>query len=304
MVFVNHFCTISTVSHLYKTYALAESLRNQNRDFVLHVLVTDGTEELKAENCRFWKTADINFGPIAASILDKYKNTPDKLRWSLKPVLLRFLLNAYADKVIYVDNDQFFYNDYQFLFDLLNQHSILLTPHYYKHQPGKDQNWLEANFKVGLYNAGFVAANKVAIPTMQWWAECCEYRCEKNAFRGLFDDQKYLDLVPVIDKGAHILRHQGCNVAGWNTELCERKLVNNEVRINGEYPVVFVHYNAFTIRTIAEGHDDLLVPFYNTYTNTLKKYKPELNTNELLSAVPVLEKIKYYIWKQATQLGF
>lgn len=303
MVFVNHFCTISTVSHLYKTYALADSLRNQNREFILHVLVTDGTGDFNATNCKFWQPEDLLSQPVAKTIISKYRNAADKLRWSLKPVFLKFLLLEQTGKAIYVDNDQFFYNDYQFLYDLLNEHSILLTPHYYKHNPNKEQNWLEANYKVGLYNAGFVAAAKNGTDTLQWWAECCAYRCEKNAFRGLFDDQKYLDLVPVIDKNAHILRHKGCNVAGWNKELCERTHVNGTLQISGEYPVVFVHYNAFTIREIAENRDNLLRPLYDEYVRTLKKHKPGLHNKELLSAEPLVERLKYYIWKKATALG-
>lgn len=300
---VNHFCTISTVSHLYKVYALAESLANQKHEFVLHVLVSDSDADFAFANCRFWKLNDFKNEPSAQSIISKYKSNADKLRWSLKPVILKFLVSTEAEQVIYIDNDIFFYSDYQFLFDLLNKHSLLLTPHYYKHNPKKEQNWLEANFRVGLYNAGFVGVNKKAVNTLQWWADCCEYRCEKNSWRGLFDDQKFLDLIPVIDEGAHIVRHKGCNVASWNKDYCERKIIDGELKINGKYPVVFIHFNPFTIREIAMGRDALLLPLYNFYTETLKKYMPDLKTEELQQAEPLSEKLKYYVWKLLTDLG-
>lgn len=300
---MNHFCTISTTSHLYKTYALADSLRKVGHNFVLHVLVTDGPETLTHENCIFYGLKKLKGDTTGKQIEKKYSSHPDKLRWSMKPVFMLHLLRTVTDKVVYTDNDQYFYSDYMFLFQLLEQHSILLTPHYYKHSPNNEQNWLEANFKVGLYNAGFIGASIQGQDTLQWWAECCLYRCEKNMMRGLFDDQKYLDLIPVIDSKSLVLRHQGCNVAGWNTEYCKRSVLNGRVMINNSYPVVFIHFNAFTIREIEEERDKLLVPLYHEYVDCLRRYKPTLKPTDLLSKISFTEKLKYYIWAKATALG-
>ena len=298
-----HFCTISTASHLYKAYALAESLANQNKNFTLHVLAVDSDDNFSAEYCRFWKLLDIN-NDSAKTIIEKYRKNNDKLRWSLKPVFLKYLLEQDdIDKVIYLDNDLYFFSDYEFLFDLLEKHSFLLTPHYYKSDPDRDQNWLEANFRVGLFNAGFVGVNKNAINTLQWWADCCKYRCEKNSFRGLFDDQKYLDLVPVIEKDSCILRHMGCNVAGWNTEICKREIVDHQVKINGEYPIVFIHFNDTTIREIISGKDEILFNYYRDYLETLKKYKPDIQEKELLFYQPLSMKLKFSLWKILTEYG-
>lgn len=299
---VNHFCTVSTANHLYKTFALAESLE-QGSLFTLHVLVTDSNREYKFPNCVFYKLTDTeNFGS-AVQVISKYKTNADKLRWCMKPVFMQFLLDKHVGKIIYLDNDLFFYHDYNFLFDLLNAHSILLTPHYYKNNPNKEQNWFEANFRVGLYNAGFVGASKNAIKTLRWWADSCLYRCEKNAFRGLFDDQKYLDLVPVMDENAHVLRHKGCNVAGWNQELCLRSILKGEVMIDGKFPIVFVHFNATTIREILNGSDNLLLAHFEKYFAALKKHKPELKKSDLLFPVPLSDKIKFAIWKIITDAG-
>ena len=295
---MNHFCTISTFSHLYKVYALAESLKGLQPDFLLHVLVIDGSTDISFENCRFLNTTQLESeeGPIPA--ISKYKQHKDKLRWALKPVFMKHMLDKQGiEKVIYVDNDLFFYSEYQFLFDLLEKHSFVLTPHYYKHDPESDQNMLEANFRVGMFNAGFVGASRNGLATLQWWADCCAYRCEKNSFRGLFDDQKYLDLVPVMEETAHIVRHKGCNLAGWNTDLCKREIVNGEIIIDNEFPVVFVHYNAYTIRKILQGEDALLAPLYEQYEAILKKYNPKLKGKELFHREPFADKLKYSLWK-------
>lgn len=302
---MNNFCTISTRSHLYKALALADSLQ-QGNDYVLHVLVVDGREDVVHSRCKFWYLSDLSADTQAQKIITKYSSNADKLRWSLKPVFMKHLLSGSSDaleKVIYVDNDIFFYNDYKFLFDLLEQNNFLLTPHYYRNDPRSHQNWFEANFRVGLYNAGFVGASKTAVDGLNWWAECCLYRCEKNIFRGLFDDQKYLDLLPVIDSKTHIVRHQGCNVAGWNTEVCKRVIVDNVVRINGEYPIVFIHYNDTTIREIVQGSDHVLSDSYSLYKQALTNYKVDLHEQDLLFNIPAIDSLKYMIWKILTHFG-
>ncbi len=301
---MNHFCTITTYSHLFKVKALADSLLKLQHKFLLHVLTVDENKNFEFENCRHWKLADIKNSETAQALIAKYIGNKDKLRWSLKPVFLKYLLNNNEiDKLIYLDNDLFFYSDYQFLFDYLGNHSFLLTPHYYKSSPKSEQNWFEANFRVGLYNAGFVGVNKKATDTLQWWADCCNYRCEKNSFRGLFDDQKYLDLIPIMNEDSCILRHKGCNVAGWNTELCKRELVDNQIKIEGKFPIVFIHFNDTTIREIINGKDEILFNYYRVYVETLKKYKPGLREKELLFEQSFMVKFKFNLWKILTEFG-
>ena len=301
---MNHFCTITTFSHLYKVYALAESLKQGQNQFTLHVLVVDSNQKLVFENCKFWTLQSLNGAETLDIISKKYNADKDKLRWSLKSVFMKYvLLNKITDQIIYLDNDLFFYTDYQFLFDLLKTHTFLITPHHYKNDPKSDQNWLEANYRVGLFNAGFIGANYQAINTLQWWADCCAYRCEKSVFRGLFDDQKYLDLIPVMEEKALILRHKGCNVAGWNMHLCKRELVNQTVKINGQDPIIFIHFNDTTVREIITGNDHILTNYYREYIRVLRIYNQNLKEKDLLFTQPFSDKIKFRLWKFITELG-
>lgn len=236
--------------------------------------------------------------------MSKYQTHRDKFRWSLKPVFMSKLLDEkVSDKMIYLDNDLFFFSNYDFLFNLLDQYALLLTPHYYKYSPKREQNWFEANFRVGLFNAGFVGANKNARQSLQWWADCCAYRCEKNSFRGLFDDQKYLDLLPIMNPDAHIIRHQGCNVAGWNTDVCKRSVVNYKVMINEQFPIVFIHFNETTVREIVKGSDALLYNYYHAYVVNLKTHYPELREKDLLRRPAIMDRVKFNLWKIITEFG-
>ncbi len=300
-----NFCTITTYDHLYKALALADSLIQVAPSCLVHVLCID--RAINAESHKgviFYSLEDIKETEGYKAITEKYAQQRDKYRWSLKPVFLMYLLHGKAEKVIYVDNDIYFYSDPGFLFDLLEQHDILLTPHHYPRDPKKEQNWLEANYRVGLYNAGFVAVNRNAYASMKWWGECCAYRCEKNALRGTFDDQKYLDLVPVINEKAHIVRHKGCNVAEWNRSVISRTAGNDgHVMLDGKYPLVFVHYNHTTIRAIYSGDEPCLEMTWELYLQNLKKYRPEIEPKEMYRPDKWIDRMKYYIWKVATELN-
>lgn len=303
------FCTISTQSHLYKCKALFDSLRNFDSKVILDVLVIDankvGEDNSVFEGYNLHFLEDLVGSNPGELIINKYKSNPDKLRWSLKPVFMQYLLsNKQLHKLIYVDNDIAFFGKFSFLFDLLDKHNILLTPHFYERNPEKNQNWLEANFRVGLFNAGFVAVNEKAISTLDWWAKCCLYRCEKNYMRGLFDDQKYLDLIPIIEPTTKILDHQGCNIAGWNIGVCMRELnKEGEVLINGKWPVVFIHFNAFTIKLFVEGKDPLLMSNFELYSELIQKYNKHAKIDNEAFSYSLAEKLKLKIWKVLNQFN-
>lgn len=296
-----HCCTITTADHLYKTLALYDSLRRVQPDIFLHVLCIDAlTEKFPEGNVAVYGPNDLKGLPSAATIISKYSSSKDKLRWSLKPVFLHYLLEQKADKAIYVDNDIYFFSDPAFLFDQLNEYDFLLTPHHYPRDPSRDQNWLEANFRVGLYNAGFIAVNKKAIRDLDWWAACCAYRCEKNALRGTFDDQKYLDLIPVMNERAHIVRHKGCNVAEWNKAVISRTARDGHIYLDEKYPLVFIHFNGSTVRAIEHGEERLLKKSLDAYLENLAKYKREIRAEHLYTMPGLIDRIKYRIWKVAT----
>ncbi len=189
---MKHFCTIITGDHLHKALALYDSLCLLDSEVHLHILSINACPDFPQEpGITLYHPEQFLGIENAKTIADKYSKYSDKFRWSLKPIMLQYLLQQVDTKVIYLDTDTYFFGAFQFLFDLLDTHNTLLTPHHYSRNANKEQNWFEANFRVGLYNAGFVGVNRDAIPLMQWWASCCAYRCEKMPIRGTFDDQRY-----------------------------------------------------------------------------------------------------------------
>ena len=286
---MSNFCTTSTVSHLYKTYALADSIAPFGG--VLHVLLIDGSPDNTTEipqNIHFFSLKNLT-DEIGKKIISKYKNK-DKLRWALKPVFLTFLLRKYS-KVIYADNDIFFFNDFSFLFEKLEKKAVLLTPHFYEASPQKNQNWLEANFRVGLYNAGFIGVNSKAIPFLNWWANCCLYNIKKAYWRGLFDDQKYLDLAPVLFDDVEIIKHRGCNLAGWNFTNYPHELAKNNTTL------IFIHLAGLSLIKFTKTKN-YWYKSYIKYVDTLKKYYPNyLFKRKIFNKNTVINYQYFLIWK-------
>lgn len=280
------FCTISTFSHLYKAFALADSLAKFSGH--LKLLLLDGiVQDIELEipkNITVLTLEEIDSDRTRV-VLKKYKG--DQRRWALKSVLLLYVLKQ-NKKVIYVDNDIYFFNDYSFLEEELNENAIILTPHFYPADPKNNQTWLEANFRIGLYNAGFVGVNRHAISALEWWSDCCLYEVKKSYWRGLFDDQKYLDLFPVLFDGVKIIKHRGCNFAGWNS--------NSNIDL---IQIVFIHFNSFTMNKF-KNVDSKYHLLFTQYVERLKVFNPAFEENTGSLSLFKLQKGFYFLkWKLA-----
>lgn len=251
---------------MFKTVSLMRSLR-EHSSAERFCLITDSEEQRHHDDFQC-----IVRGELAHAETDRIfgKYSGDELRWACKPLVMLHLLQSGYDEVVYVDNDVFFFSDPDFIFDELKDKSVLLTPHFYLADPKRYQFWLEANLRIGLYNAGFVGASKNGMEAMDWWAQCCAYNVKKSSWRGLFDDQKYLDLIPVLFQNVGILKHPGCNLAFWNAERLQFEVEDGTVCINGEFPLVFIHFTKGTVRYFQRKNSPELLASFRDYMDTLR----------------------------------
>lgn len=203
------------------------------------------------------------------------------LRWSMKPVFIRHLLEQGIPKVIYIDCDMFFFSEGSFLFSMLDETDFLLTPHWRSIDPLKETLNFRLLFTDGIYNAGFIGASANSIPILDWWANACLYECKKRIINGLFDDQRYLDIVPVYFEKTGIVSHKGCNVANWNQAVCRREAQpDGTILINGKEPIVFIHFSSSTITGILHGNDILLKTHLEKYAAALSGQDPSIHLIE------------------------
>lgn len=270
------FCTIVTGNYLGTAYALAESIQQFDSGMVLHVLVTDGTGNAYPNANRGVKIhslKDLKGVQLSDEIIARYSvGEPDKLRWSLKPIFITYLLSRGYEKIIFTDPDTCYFSDYSFLFEYLDRNRVLLTPHWRNHNPEVDKANFDLLYVGGIFNAGFFAANADALPVLDWWARACLDECEKSFAKGKFVDQSYLNLLPIYFEEVHVLQHRGCNVANWNQRECRRSLsADGGVLINEKWPVVFVHFTASTVAGIQQGRDRILGGYLESYVEKVTR---------------------------------
>ena len=155
---------------------------------------------------------------------------------------------ANASKVVYFDPDIAIFNTMAPVIDMLETHSIILTPHQVDPEPKSDKVAVRDNeitsLAYGVFNLGFVAIanDSEGVRFAKWWADRLYDWCHDRLDIGVFVDQKWCDLVPCFFDRVKVLRDPGYNLASWN--LSQRKMrfdADGNALINGEL-LRFYHF--------------------------------------------------------------
>jgi lipopolysaccharide biosynthesis glycosyltransferase len=278
-------CTIITSDYIHYAQALHKSLQqNTKSDLTFYVLIADSRDNVILpanldQGIKILFVEDVCNTDIGKALKVKYYiGFINYFRWSIKSVLLSELINRGYEKVLFLDGDLFFFNEIDFLFELLDETRFLLTPHWRTSDPYKDAVNFQLLFNSGLFNAGFIGVNKDAVEILNWLSEVCLFKCEINSAIGNFGDQTYLNLIPVKFEGVEIIRNQGCNIANWNLIECKRiSQPDGSVLINNKYPVTFIHFTESTITGILNDEDKELLPYLLKYKEDLQIFKPDFD---------------------------
>lgn len=241
------FCTIVAQNYLPQAIALYESVRRWEPDRDFHLLVIDGDRgDLAADRPRMsvWGRDDLG---VDAKEYDNLAMIYDvvELSTAVKPLLLSKLLETYA-YAVYLDPDMEVVAPLAELEPLLQQHPILLTPHFlHPIPPGSSYITEVHSLVVGVHNLGFCAVSRDAEAFLAWWWSHLQRECLIYPLLGMFVDQKWTDVGAMLFK-AHSLRHAGYNVGPWN--LLERDINRiDDVYIVGpaEDPLRLLHFSGF-----------------------------------------------------------
>lgn len=237
------FCTIIASNYLAFARVLAASLRRHHPGVPCYVGLVDDPDG------RFDPAAEpFPVVPLGALGLPRpddmcFRYDVLELCTAVKPFLLRRLIEKGHAHVVYLDPDVRVYGPLAPVFAALATAPLVLTPHLT--EPAGDERE-RTMLRMGAYNLGFagVAAGAETDRLLAWWAERCETRCLAEPDRGLFVDQKWMDLAPGLIEGARVLRDPGLNVAYWN--LARRPLTGTaaEPRAAGA-PLAFFHWSGF-----------------------------------------------------------
>lgn len=269
------FCTIVTESHIPYAKVLFSSISRHypNANFAVLICGCDNNicteSDIFPSNVQVLTENTFSKNPTAVQIIKKYSNTPDYLRWSLKPSLLLYLLQKKWQKAIYFDSDIYVVGDLQALVMSLQEYRCLITPHWRTIDPQADQMQFELCFQHGVYNAGFFGISSEGIDIIRWWESVCLHNCSTTVRKGYYVDQRYLDILPVYFKGVQIVQNRGCNIAFWNLLTNERSIEQGKLKIASEWDAVFIHFSPLTIEYILSGRDPQLDQYYSQWSTEL-----------------------------------
>ena len=173
-----------------------------------------------------------------------------ELNTAVKPFLFQHLLKNNPDVpgVIYLDPDIMVFNSLDTVFEDLDRHSLVLTPHALSPIPLDDHKPQENVFLAyGIYNLGFIAVANVpeGRKFLDWWGERTFNFGEISPEKGLFVDQLWLNLATVFFDNVKVSSNPGLNVSYWN--LHERNISSKDDAfvVNEKFPLVFYHFSSY-----------------------------------------------------------
>jgi glycosyltransferase involved in cell wall biosynthesis len=244
-------CTIISKNYLAHARVLAESFVSSNPDVPFFVLLVDRNDGSISSDREAFEV--IELGELGAPDLVRlcFQYSVIELNTAAKPYFLSRLMNDRGiDRLIYFDPDILVVNHLGELWDLLESHSIVLTPHLT--EPIEDDGKKPSEIDIllsGTYNLGFlgIAKSGTTARLLSWWQDRLHDRCVVAPDEGLFTDQRWMDLVPGFFDDVHILRQPGYNVAYWNLHCRRVSVRDDDIRVNGE-PAFFFHFSGLDPR--------------------------------------------------------
>jgi glycosyltransferase involved in cell wall biosynthesis len=239
-------CTIISKNYLAHARVLAESFAESHPEIPLFVLLVDRNDGSISAAREAFEVIELEELDAPDLLRLCFQYSVIELNTAVKPYLLAHLLEHRGfDHLIYFDPDILVVDRLDEVWSLLDEHSIVLTPHLT--EPVDDDGKKPSEIDIllsGTYNLGFLglAKSDATARLLTWWQERLYDRCVVAHDEGLFTDQRWMDLVPGFFDDAHVLRGPGYNVAYWNLH-CRRVTVERDrIRVNGE-PACFFHFS-------------------------------------------------------------
>lgn len=249
LVFTTSICS----NYLDKALVVATSVKEKCKDatFVL-CLVEDKIPKLKGLEV---------FDKI---VLGKELNIPNfenfifqydivEASTAVKGHLMTYLLENYPDQMcVYIDPDCQVFSELSELEKTTVDRPIVVAPHML--EAGNIEMEI-SSLKHGVFNLGFLALRpcEESLKFAKWWGDRLYYYSHADSNRGLFTDQKWINLAPCFFN-VEILKHPGYDFATWS--FMERKLNKVEgVYTVNEVPLRFVHFSGFDSGTFKWAYE-------------------------------------------------
>ena len=280
--------TICAKNYLAQALTLRESFLKHNPSLNFFIFLADKIDGV--EDVDGIVALDKSWIPDWVNMAFKYDVI--EFNTSIKPFCFGKLFKEGYEKVIYLDPDIYVTRPLDYIYECLNNKSVVLTPHYCDIEEHFDGAVSEETFnKVGIYNLGFCALknDKVGQEIAKWWQNRLQYKCYSQSSEGLLVDQKWMDYIPGFFPDATcVSSHHGMNVAIWN--LHERELFIDEKqgymirrkKTGDEFSLLFFHFSGFDpfeTTIINRRHPQFNVTTYPSFKPIIEEYRERVYAN-------------------------
>lgn len=255
---MEYFFTSVNNAYIPKAITLAQSLRRVYGDQAHITCMLSDVQRADIDYSAFDEVLTIDDLDLPVPSLPAwiFKHAVVELCTAVKPWAFKKIFQRHqAQRVIYMDPDTVAYSRLSEIETLLQDHPIILTPHVTV--PAQDtQDLLDGEMlgclRHGVFNLGFLALSCQGEGSdfLDWWAARCLDWCYDDGPRGLFTDQRWVDLAPCFFPSLLALRHPGYNMATWN--LYYRQLSRDDdgtLWVNGDQPLRFFHFSGHDLGT-------------------------------------------------------
>ena len=242
--------TVCSANHLAHCKTMADSFAAHHPDYSIIIGLVDKIDHRFSVEAfapyEIWEIGKMNI-PDFEAITGRYSVI--ELNCAMKAFVAQAIFaRDYPDILLYLDSDMWVHSPLTVVESLLQQHSILITPHFTQPLPDNQHLPLERDLlRSGVYNAGFMAMKRSATTDhfLHWWAGHMKEECYYKFSEGMGVDQIWLNLVPLLFPETGVLQHPGANVAYWN--IHERQLLMQEqnILVNNAYPLLFLHISGY-----------------------------------------------------------
>lgn len=247
-----HAFTSCSYSYLNRARVLATTLRQHHPDWVVWLIISDKEPEgfqidLNTEDFDHILTAQELYGDVTESWL--FGHDIVEACTAVKGRAMRRIMDdPSCDKLFYFDPDIAIFNPMTPVVSLLDDYSIVLTPHQVAAEDANHPLAVRDNeitsLDYGVFNLGFLAVSNdgEARRFAEWWDDRLFEWCHDRLDIGVFVDQKWCNLVPCFFSNVYILRDPGYNVASWNLSQRVMSYDDKGTALINDKPLRFYHF--------------------------------------------------------------
>lgn len=243
------YITICSCNYLAHALTLRSSFLKHHPNADFRIVVADEPDaEVRAmlDGVTFIEGRDIGI-PTYFDMAYRYNIV--EFNTAIKPASILYMFRTTGcDRVYYIDPDIYVLQPWTHIAELLDAGaSAVVTPHITAPLEDKFDPDDFRIMRTGIYNLGFIAfrGTPQSIAFVEWWGRKMLKDCRTDLAEGIFQDQKYIDLITCFVDNVGVLRHPGYNIAYWNLphRVVERR---DGMWTANTQPIHFFHFSGVT----------------------------------------------------------